>query len=304
MIDEPVEIDQFEIGDKVREIRHDATLYDAVDKRTGAKVILKLFTSSRTRNNRELGWLHVHRYPLLVELVAFGCCEDGKETHGFMALKPAPYLTLEDALTSERKGAAIDGWDATSKSKCVFGLAAAISLLHSKNFPLRQLNPSVVQLDEHLELVLNPFDAREMEYSEQNIDSWWYLAPEQLKGELDELNYEGLCAADVFAFAVCLYRFFTDSVALDNPRPVGRSPFASQKRVVNGERLARVEEIPDSYWDLITRCWDAEADKRPSAKEIVEQLHENTENYIFPGADLAAVKEYESRIIAAISQGE
>ena len=44
--------------------------------------------------------------------------------------------------------------------------------------------------------------------------------------------------------------------------------------------------------------------KRPSFQEIVALLHENTEKYIFPGADLAAVKEYESRIISTISQGK
>ena len=73
-------------------------------------------------------------------------------------------------------------------------------------------------------------------------------------------------------------------------------------RVGSGARLARVEEIPDFYWALITRCWHQDPGMRPSFQEIVALLHENTDKYIFPGADLAAVKEYEFRIIATISQ--
>ena len=299
-----VGIDQFELGAQVAESSY-ATFHEAVDKRTGTKVVVKIQTYNNRNETellmRELKFLG-ERHPLTVELVGCGHA-DGGENQVFMALKPAPYVTLKDALESERKGTAVDGWDATSKSKCVFGIAGAMCVVHSRNYLHRDLKPAAVQLDEHLEPVLGEFDLTR-EYNPEMtmmLGTPTFMAPELW---IDDCGDKYDNKVDVFAFAVVLHRFFTDSTKLDDHPRLARSPAAWMLRVGMGARLARVEGIPDFYWDLITRCWSQDPGMRPSFQEIVALLHENTEKYIFPGADLAAVKEYESRIISTISQGQ
>ena len=296
-----VGIEQFELGSIVGGDSY-AKYYDAVDKRTRAKVVVKMYmvmdTSPhvRTMAIREIKFLR-ERHPLIVELVGCGLIVDGTETEFFMAFKPSPYVTLDGVLSDEKRGLAVDGWDATSKSKCVFGIAAAMCVVHSRNSLHRNLKPANVQLDEHLEPVLGGLEfTREYDPNmTMSVGTPFYMAPEMWSGE-DQYDNK----IDVFSFAVLLHGFFTESKAMDDELQAPKSVFEIIRRVGSGVRLARAEGIPDFYWDLITRCWDQDPKKRPSFREIVALLHENTEKYIFPGADLAAVKEYESRIISTI----
>ena len=299
MLDLLVDIDQFELGSKVG-YRYCVTLQAATDKRTGTPVIMEKISTPKNDPvtqqllMREIMFLR-ERHPLIVELVGFGITARGPNPKFFLVLKPAPYLTLHDALTREAQGTAIDGWDATSKSKCVFGIAAAMCVVHSRNVVHSNLTPEAVQLDEHLEPVLGGFDFRERDpCATMALGNVLFEAPEVRSNNVYESE------ADVFAFAVVLYRFFTELVALDDDRPETRSLAGFMMRVALGARFARVEGIPDFYWDLITHCWDEEPGNRPSFQDIVRLLHENTEEYIFPGADLDAVKEYESRIISTL----
>ena len=300
-----VGIDQFELGDRVSSSVF-VTFHDAVDRRTGTKVVVSIWRYSEPDEKkllmRQLTFLR-ERHPLIVELVGCGTMADGEANQFFMALKPAPYLTLQNVLERERKGTAVDGWDATSKSKCVFGIAGAMCVVHSLNYLHRDLKPVAVQLDEHLEPVLGELDlVRPYDPNmTMSVGSPLFMAPELWSDDFGD-QYDN--KIDVFSFAVVLRSFFTDSHELDDDPKLPKSPQALMMRVGRGARLARVEGIPDFYWELITSCWSQDPKKRPSFQEIVALLHENTEKYIFPGADLAAVKEYESRIISTISQGK
>ena len=301
--DHVVGIDQFELG-RIVDADWCAKSHDAIDKMTGTKVVVKICDIRIIDPFDREGFMRKikfqkERHPLIVEFVGCGLIADGTETRFFMAFKPALYVTLDSVLKDEMKGLAADGWDATSKSKCVFGIAAAMCVVHSRNFLHRDLKPSNVQLDEHMEPVLGGFElAREYDPNmTMSVGTPFYMAPEMWSGE----EYDN--KVDVFSFAVLLHRFFTESMALDDDsHPTSVQDF--MRRVGSGARLARVEEIPDFYWDLITRCWDPDPKKRPSFREIVALLHENTEKYIFPDADLSEVKEYESRIISTIPQDQ
>ena len=302
-----VGIDQFELDLGRVGASSFGEFHEALDKRTGTKVVMKIYDtpssdSGRIQLMREIKF-HAEKHPLIVELVGYGLLPDDGNTRVFMAFKPAPYVTLHNALRMEKQGTAVAGWDATSKSKCVFGIAAAMCVVHSRNYLHRHLTSTAVQLDEHLEPVLGEFDlARECGTDmTMAIGVPLHMAPE-LWG--DDNRYDN--KVDVFAFAVLLHCIFSDDGAtrLDDDEKPPRSPPQFMERVGKGARLTRIEGIPDFYWDLITSCWDQDPKKRPSFQEIVGLLHENTEKYIFPGADLAAVKEYESRVMATIPQGQ
>ena len=65
-----------------------------------------------------------------------------------------------------------------------------------------------------------------------------------------------------------------------------------------GARPDRPNNVPDFSWDLIQRCWNSDVKERPSFHEIVRNLHQNTEKYAFPGADINALKDYENRMLS------
>jgi serine/threonine protein kinase len=72
------------------------------------------------------------------------------------------------------------------------------------------------------------------------------------------------------------------------------------RRIQKGERLIRVPEIPDFYWELITKCWNQDPIKRPYFGEIVEELRKHRSEYAFwEGIDLSELEEYENRILSA-----
>jgi len=122
------------------------------------------------------------------------------------------------------------------------------------------------------------------------IGSPLFMAPELLidKDEYDE-------KADVFAFAVTLHRFFTDSnVFADGQAP--RSSQQVQQWAIGARRLGRPAGVSDFLWALIEACWDQEPGNRFSFKVIARHLSRRTEKYAFPGANIDAVKEYEKRV--------
>ena len=250
-----VGIDQFELGDEVQASSVEVQ-YEAVDKRTGANVLVKVhdFTSGdpddRKRLVHEIQFLR-EKPPLTMEMVGYGLIADSGATKFFMALKPSSYGTLHIMLKGEMAGRVLDGWDATSKSKCVFGTAAAMCVVHSRNYLHRNLTPAAVQLDEHLEPVLGEFDLTRQDDTNVKMSAWplFCMAPEMWRGDN---QYDS--KVDVFAFAIVLHNFFTgtESISLDDdPKwPVTIDEFMA--RVGSGARLARVEEIPDFYWALIT----------------------------------------------------
>ena len=297
-----VGIDQFEISDIVNRSSF-GEFHDAVDKQTGEKVVVKFvrdltnfYSDVMKMLMREIKFLR-ERHPLIVELVGFGLIANAE---CFMVFKPAPCVPLEHVLRSEMKGLSPDGWDGTSKSKCVFGIAAAMCVVHSRNYLHRDLKTYNVLLDEQLEPVIGGFDlVRQYDPTmTMSVGTPLFMAPELWGSD----PYDN--KVDVFSFAVLLRRFFTESLELDDNQTEARSAAQLMPRVGQGARLVRTEGIPDFYWDLITRCWNQDPKMRPSFQEIVALLHENTEQYIFPDADIDEVKEYEARIIATIPQGQ
>jgi hypothetical protein len=65
------------------------------------------------------------------------------------------------------------------------------------------------------------------------------------------------------------------------------------------QRLKKQPEIPFKFWNLIQRCLDHAADKRPGFDVIVKEMVEN-EEFLLPGVDKARCFEYQRRITANV----
>ncbi|BFU18299.1 tyrosine kinase, putative [Entamoeba histolytica HM-1:IMSS-B] len=93
-----------------------------------------------------------------------------------------------------------------------------------------------------------------------------YMSPESLQGTS---NYS--YPVDIYAYGMVLYETFNEKQAYENDDRFNQ-PWMIPQFVIEGNRLERPDKMPDNYWNLITKCWDQEADKRPTATEILQEI--------------------------------
>ena len=191
-------------------------------------------------------------HPLIVPLVGFGVSPSP-----FLATKLMRNGDLGHVLAQEFASKPPSGWDATAKSKCVFGTAAGMAFLHSKTIIHRDLKPGHILLDDDFEPVIGDFDlAADFFHTElrANTRTPLFIAPEVFSGDACDQK------ADVYSFAVLLYHLFNQNATFDGESlPINSFGFVD--KILMGERFARGDDIPDFYWDLI--C------KRPEGSSIV-----------------------------------
>jgi serine/threonine protein kinase len=205
--------------------------------------------------------------------------------------------TLADALGRIRKGERPVGFGPTELMKCIFGIAFAMAAFHSRKGIHLALSPEAILLDSHFEPVIGRLGLAvigEDVIKPLRMDDYvglLYVAPELLEDD----EYEDFSpAVDVYAFATLLYEVFgRRALETHDRRP--RNQAQIMRRVVQGERCQRLPEIPDTFWDLITACWDQDLHQRPTFSEIVDAL-KSSPALILPGTDLAAYRKYQSRL--------
>jgi hypothetical protein len=117
-----------------------------------------------------------------------------------------------------------------------------------------------------------------------------FMAPELLGAE-GSYDY----SVDVFAFAVLICILFEPPTQMDDGKPVPKNSYQLMMRIAKGVRYRRPKGIPDSLWQLVTECWQQEAEKRPTFAEIIEKLKKSMD-LTFPGTNLTAYKEFQDRI--------
>jgi serine/threonine protein kinase len=171
--------------------------------------------------------------------------------------------------------------------------------LHSLNVIHRDLKGENVFLNEALEPFVADFGTARhvdggLEMTMGAIGTPYYMAPEL--AQRTHPTYAG--EVDVYSFAVMLYACFATRFRLDDRPPNSPQPTRFEdyiRRVAAGARFIRPPEMPDFYWGLITNCWQAGWESRPTFAEIVAQFKE-THGYVFPDADLQKVMAYEEKV--------
>lgn len=254
---------------------------------------------------RELSIMASVNHPATLGLVGFQLAGDNaSEDEGDPQLPMGPMIltplmtngALDEMLKKEFNKQAPPQWNATAKSKVVFGIAVGMAYLHSLGIVHRDLKPANVLLNENFEPVVADFGlSRLCDIAMTGaLGSPLFMAPELL----DEYpRYDG--AVDVFAYAVLLYQLFSDNLMFDD----GRRPERACQVVFKtqaGRRLQRQPEIPDFYWDLITRAWKGVPEDRLEFCEIIELLQREREKYAFPGTDMSQLEEYEKRMLQGV----
>ncbi|RGB31537.1 kinase-like domain-containing protein [Rhizophagus diaphanus] len=102
-----------------------------------------------------------------------------------------------------------------------------------------------------------------------------YIAPEVLRG------HRYTKAADIYSFGIIMNEFLSEEIPYND---IPHDGFLAIK-ICKGQRPKISKDIPKLLADLIMKCWDAEIESRPTAKELYQKLtkwnkskyHRNTE---------------------------
>ncbi|RGB34762.1 kinase-like domain-containing protein [Rhizophagus diaphanus] len=90
------------------------------------------------------------------------------------------------------------------------------------------------------------------------------MAPEVLRGK----PYTP--ASDIYSFSMIMWEF-TSGIPPFNNRA---HDIQLSLSICEGERPEIIENTPQSYVDLMKKCWDGDPLKRPSSKEVSNIIHE------------------------------
>ena len=161
--------------------------------------------------------------------------------------------------------------NSTNKLIIIYGIASAMSYLHSHNIIHRDLKPDNILLDEYLFPKVADFGLSKVNH--KNEQSMTMKSIFELKGTpiytSPEIfrSYEYTKKGDVYAFAIIVYELMTNLKPFED-----LNIFLLQMKVMNGYRPDIGNQIPESYVKLIQDCWSQESSKRPTFEEIMERL--------------------------------
>jgi serine/threonine protein kinase len=203
--------------------------------------------------------------------------------------------TLGDMINRRLAGRPNPNFGPTEWTKAIFGIAATMSILHSKNVIHRDLKPANIFLDENWEVRIADFGLAKFMNNRLNmtqaVGTPQFMAPELFREE----NYT--FPIDVYAYAVTVYSIFTNDTTLECG--VLRNAVAFGQKICDGHRLRRPHgerEVPDAIWEMIESCWIQGPSQWPSFREIAQRVAAHRDLW-FEGTNEAAFEEYQRRIM-------
>jgi TPR repeat protein len=182
-------------------------------------------------------------------------------------------------------------WNATTKSKAVFGIACALMHLHAERHYHRYLHPSNVMFDANWEVRVVDFG-----FTHQEQDQRWsnlgghpaYIPPELLDTP-EAPSAAAQAKADIWAFGMILYQIVTGE------KPYGRkTEFVVQSAIKKGEKPP-LPEGDNLLLAIIDNCISTEPEGRPEFFHVVQALYDETEP-LFPGTDADQYQDYRERV--------
>lgn len=211
-------------------------------------------------------------HPSLLKFVGFSPCDFKGKQKPVIVTEYASNGSLENVLQIERFGQSIPGLDSTKKLIIIYGIASAMSYLHSKGIIHRSLKSATVYLDDILTPKIGDFGLSTRFKSSTNITHQSittvkidpaFLAPEVM------LSNEYSKSSDVYAFAMIVYEIMSSKIPFDE--------FANKNTifdevVVKKNRPSLSKEVPRCYQRLIERCWSQEPSERPTFDDIAYLL--------------------------------
>ena len=251
-------------------------IYLIKEKSTGdiftAKFSLKSLESSNTLNNnlaREIITAKQLNHPSVLQYIGYSPTNFHNDPKPVVISQFMPNKSLENILYNESNTNISSYWNDTRKLINIYGIASAMSYLHSHGIIHGYLYPTNILMDDHMFPKVTdyqPFNLHESNSDTINTQTSIYIAPE-LFGNSNH-SKEG----DVYAFSIIVYEIITNEKPFNN-----LNFFEVFTKVASGNRPEISAKISEPYKKLIEKCWSQNPSNRPSFEEIVKMLRSDKE---------------------------
>ena len=232
-------------------------------------------SSNELKNNisREINIISKLHHPSILEFIGYSPINFKKKMKPVIITEYASNNTLEKLIEIASQ-ATTTILNPTRKLIIIYGIASGMSYLHHYNIIHRDLKPENILLDDFLFPKIADFGLSKMNHLHQETMSMQSIAeikgtPRYIAPEIWS-KYEYTKACDVYSFALILYELMTNDKPFEN-----LNIFTLSLNVSKGIRPQFKKNIPESYKNLIERCWAQEQDKRPSFDNILNELKTN-----------------------------
>lgn len=247
-------------------------------------------------NLRELQIMSkINNNPTIVKLKGYSHNDFNKDGYFTIIMEYAKNGTFFDYIYSSPVNPIPDQYNNNTTLQIILiGIAYGMMILHENNIMHRDLKPSNILLDEFYRPKICDFNASKKipnnnlsEHTKNRDSTCIYEAPEKINGD----PYTN--KIDVYSFGILLNEAITKKEPYKN-----KSMFKIYEDVLKGER-PKTDSVPISFKRLIERCWNAQADERPTFIEIYQKLAFNKKddimdnsNYYLDNVDVIKVFEY------------
>jgi serine/threonine protein kinase len=245
---------------------------------------------------RELTILVSIRHPSILPIVGY-TLPDRPDPGGVYTILTEfmPNGNLQKWEDQEAQGVPNPGFDATCKSKVVFGLAVAMAHLHSRHVVHRDLKSENVFLDGNWEPRLADFGLSKVIdrvlLMSGMMGTPYFMAPELFDQSPAGSGYP----IDVYAFAVIVLSLFTRGEFKFKGKLVTGFPQLMQF-IGKGDRFDVPQAVKPCYGQLIDACWRSVPSERPLSAEIVQILQDD--DFYIDGTNLPEFNAYRQRLSA------
>jgi serine/threonine protein kinase len=206
-----------------------------------------------------------------------------------------PNGNVQDHENAAARGGAPPEWNATCKSKVIYGTACGMAFVHRTHIIHRDLKAENVFLNQDWDPFIADFGlskdigAEKVLQMSAVMGTPYYMAPELFGDDGRNASYP----IDVYAWGVIVLSLFTNGAfQFPNARITGLPLLVAMLH--RGERFLIPQSVPEWLRELITSCWEAKPEMRPGFDDIVATLDQQ-EDWL-PGTNMDVFREYKERI--------
>lgn len=246
--------------------------------------------------SREVNILSKLKHPSILQFIFYSPFNFKQKPKPVIITEFAKNKSLEDLIENE-KISPTSLFSDTLKLIIIYGISSAMSYIHSHEIIHRDLKPANILLDDYFFPKIGDFGLSKVNCTNFSEDILIETVNNTIKGTPDYMapeiwsKSEYSKASDVYAFGMIVFEIMTKNNIFDGVN----YNFLKMHEVCNGYRPEFKVKIPDSYRNLIERCWSQDPKKRPSFDEILEELkHDNS--YITESVNKEDFEKYVSYI--------
>lgn len=268
-----------------------AKVYKIKEKESGTIYAAKIMNKSmedttkesKRQLSREVNILSKLNHPAILKFIGYSPVNFKNKPKPVIVTEYAENSSLDKLIQLESNSIADKNWNDTRKLITIYGIASALSYLHSHGIIHRDLKPANILMNDVLCPKIADFGLSKMDH--QNAESISMKSTNGFKGTPIYMSPEIWArseytpACDVYAFGLIVFEILTS----EKPFPEDTYYDLPQK-VQNGVRPEFNSQVPECYQELISQCWDNDPKLRPPFDEILRRLKTDP-RFITPTVD-------------------